>query len=386
MKENILNRVKLLMKYDLKKTYKENLILVEEVDAQNKIILDQLKIAVAYGGTKEKELIDAISKIKDLNQLKVIETNLKPYTGYNTFQEMFNGELYYGDANTANSIKNIFSKLGVKMSFNQGPNYVNKFKVEIPTPATKSTERQDNINYIYCSVRKNIITAKGSQEGVKWDDYVNTYKLTVDEIEVARKYCASKPVTEYPEKSSNAGGTKTGTKTKTVAAPPEFLKDTKGVMAFQDWLDTNKKGWYKGGELNKGRGYGSFGSNTTKAWNSYKDEYMKNKTSGPEIKKITGQTTTQTTTNVTPSITTNLKVPTAPTLTRPNVSGADLYTTLYNNGNIEGAGQNRIKLKVGISPTPENLTKLDEYLSTLGYSRIKQETEKTYGSKYVWSK
>ncbi len=46
---------------------------------------------------------------------------------------------------------------------------------QTPTSTTTNTNnaelRQKNINYIYCSVRKNIITAKGSQEGVKWDRY-----------------------------------------------------------------------------------------------------------------------------------------------------------------------------------------------------------------------
>jgi hypothetical protein len=243
------------------------------------------------------------------------------------------------------------------------------------------TPRQQHINAMYCSLKNGIISAGGGWNGKKWDDYTKGVSATQDEIEIARRKCDG--VTEYP--NSEGKDVKT-LSTVTIVAPPKFLKNTEGVKAFQDWLDINKKGWLNGGELNKKGGYGRFGPSTTKAWNSYKDEYMNNKTSGPEIKKITGQTTTQTTTNVTPPMTTNLKAPTAPTLTRPNVSGSDLYTTLYNNGDIEGAGQNRIKLKIGISPTPENLTKLDEYLSTLGYSRIKQETEKTYGSKYVWSK
>ena len=257
---------------------------------------------------------------------------------------------------------------------------------QTPTSTTTNTNnaelRQKNINYIYCSVRKNIITAKGSQEGVKWDNYVNTYKLTLDEIEIARKACASQPVSEYPEKSSNVGGSKTGTstKTKTVTPPPEFLKNTEGVKAFQDWLDTNKKGWYKGGELNKGRGYGSFGSNTTKAWNAHQNAYIESK----NLKKVGGVerpgSLTPSSTG-TPSITSRP----APNL-QPNVTGDQIYKTLYDGGNIEGAGQNRIKVKIGMTLPNETLTKLDDYLSTLGYNRIKQETEKTYGSKYVWSK
>ncbi len=45
------------------------------------------------------------------------------------------------------------------------------------------------------------------------------------------------------------------------------------VKKFQDWLDVNHPDWLKGGKLNKGRGYGTFGPNTTKAWAKFKDEF-----------------------------------------------------------------------------------------------------------------
>ena len=67
---------------------------------------------------------------------------------------------------------------------------------------------------------------------------------------------------------------------------PLQLKDVNGVKAFQDWLDTNAKGWatgYKDGIINKGQnggGYGKYGPRTIKAWNTYKDKYLKS--SGPQ--------------------------------------------------------------------------------------------------------
>ena len=60
---------------------------------------------------------------------------------------------------------------------------------------------------------------------------------------------------------------------------PSGLTDVKG---FQDWLDKNKPGWaagYKDGIVNKGRGYGTFGPRTKKAWETYKDEFLKVSTS-----------------------------------------------------------------------------------------------------------
>jgi hypothetical protein len=65
-----------------------------------------------------------------------------------------------------------------------------------------------------------------------------------------------------------------GSKTTTL---PTGLTDVKG---FHDWLDKNHPGWHDkyntlGGIVSKG--YGKFGPRTTKAWATYKDEYL-NKT------------------------------------------------------------------------------------------------------------
>ena len=47
----------------------------------------------------------------------------------------------------------------------------------------------------------------------------------------------------------------------------------KDVKRFQDWLDINKPTWLNGRKLDKGRGYGTFGPYTKKAWAQYKTEY-----------------------------------------------------------------------------------------------------------------
>lgn len=55
------------------------------------------------------------------------------------------------------------------------------------------------------------------------------------------------------------------------------------VKAFQDWLDIFYPTWMKGGKLNKGTGYGSFGPSTRK---------MQDKIA--EFEKVTGKSTTAT--------------------------------------------------------------------------------------------
>jgi len=50
----------------------------------------------------------------------------------------------------------------------------------------------------------------------------------------------------------------------------------KNIKMFQDWLDRYYPTWLKGGKLNKGRGYGTFGPNTKSAWSKYKSQYKEN--------------------------------------------------------------------------------------------------------------
>lgn len=85
---------------------------------------------------------------------------------------------------------------------------------------------------------------------------------------------------DTPKTPPSDGSKGTGTAT----AIPSELADAEGVKKFQDWLDTNKKGWatgYPEGVLNKAGGYGRFGPRTSKAWTTHKDEYLKGSTTPP---------------------------------------------------------------------------------------------------------
>jgi hypothetical protein len=94
-------------------------------------------------------------------------------------------------------------------------------------------------------------------------------------INAPTKYLSGKD--EIIEQPTNQPSKKVG---KSGQVPSE-LKDVEGIRKFQDWLDVNRAGWakgYEGGILNKGisrGGYGKFGPRTIKAWNSYKNEYLK---------------------------------------------------------------------------------------------------------------
>jgi hypothetical protein len=80
----------------------------------------------------------------------------------------------------------------------------------------------------------------------------------------------------------------------------------------------------------------------------------------------------------------NLKLPNIKPL---EVTPAQFYNALRDNGNIKGEdGNNRIKYK-GPDLDDTQLGRLDSALTDMGYTRIKQlEDMKRYGSKYVWLK
>jgi hypothetical protein len=71
-----------------------------------------------------------------------------------------------------------------------------------------------------------------------------------------------------------SGGDGGGGGTTQTTMPSEL----KSVTEFQDWLDKNKPGWhdkYNTLGKNTAKGYGKFGPRTSKAWSTYKDEYLK---------------------------------------------------------------------------------------------------------------
>jgi hypothetical protein len=66
------------------------------------------------------------------------------------------------------------------------------------------------------------------------------------------------------------------------------------VKSFQDWMDKNHPNWVNGRSLNKGGGYGNFGQYTSKAWNSYGNEYnskVKNTTQPQQKEDLSKQVT-----------------------------------------------------------------------------------------------
>lgn len=59
------------------------------------------------------------------------------------------------------------------------------------------------------------------------------------------------------------------------------------IKKFQDWMDVKHPNWLDNGtSLNKGFGYGNYGSQTTKAWIKYSTEYLAVPSNKPTSTKV----------------------------------------------------------------------------------------------------
>jgi len=98
------------------------------------------------------------------------------------------------------------------------------------------------------------------------------------------------PTSSTPASSTTASSTSTSstpasstsassTPTSNLSMSNYKLDTTAKVKAFQDWMDAQGKGWInKNGKwvlLNKGAGYGNFGTNTKRVWNIFGKDYIK---------------------------------------------------------------------------------------------------------------
>lgn len=257
--EEKLERIKLMMEYDLKKSLRENSNQILEQSSatapvsnpkpvnqvkkksEEEVIAREINAAAQGFGTDATGFVNATKKIKNAAQFWSINSFLKTISNDNLdFAGLVNDEMEDNNATEVSEIVNHLKKIGI-----------------------------------------------GSTATIKGNSYgVNSFKITsagtVQKPLDSKKIPNKKPVIKKP-----------------VVPTPAELKDSKGIMVFQDWLDKNKSGWatgYVGGVLNKQGGYGKFGPRTQKAWTSFKDEYLKGgqstPTTSPETPEFSGEETT----------------------------------------------------------------------------------------------
>jgi len=108
--------------------------------------------------------------------------------------------------------------------------------------------------------------------------YIKLIKPKLDEMK------AKKAAEEAAKAAASLGSTPAPTSGSTPSrdfntSAPLYRDD---VMKFQDWMDANRPNWVgatnaalsNGRQLNKGEGYGNFGSSTTKAYNKYRTDWL----------------------------------------------------------------------------------------------------------------
>jgi hypothetical protein len=317
------------------------------------------------------------------------------------------------------------------------------------TPAaTNLTDRQKTINFEYCNVKNGKIeNAKSSSNGITWQNYVSTYKITPEEIAVAKPTCPNVVV-------PNVGGGQTGpTPTQRFATTATSLgiqNPKMDVATLQTILNTLNQGGsgltesknsvneelnkmkyilgYQRGRViseqdaaqtqqaatqpaatpkdlirqiqtvlktkynaNLGK-FGAKGDGIDEKWGNLTQTALENalKTIA-DVKQRreteTQQTTTQDTAIQQAAEKGRMEIPQTNNL--PNLPGIqqkqDIYTTLVNNKTLVTRPNGNIVYK-GVDLTSTQRQELETKLKTMGYNLSTDNRDKTYGDKLIFKK
>jgi len=217
--EEALETIKLRMKYDSSKTLTENVGIVDEQGLAGNPMTGQASGGQTYGRTYN---YDTGTKWYD-----VIEKWVKNSSGTKKFKSRDDQFWYYG-------------KDGVIWNFKKDGNFIYSDPDSDPLKGT-------------------------------WVVNGTGFKVSTDDGD---EFDSQDPTGKW-KNSSNTSNTSNTKNTSTPSSIPAELKDVKD---FHDWLDKTHPGWHdKYNTLGKdvAKGYGKFGPRTTKAWATYKDEYLK---------------------------------------------------------------------------------------------------------------
>jgi hypothetical protein len=397
--EEILESIRLRMIYSSSKTLNENLkVIKEQASDENQEILKLLRTgAVGPGGfgTDENSLILAIDKIRDVNHYKQIESeiskNPRNFLNYNSIESILKGELESGNTNIIKDIQGKLKGKGIDLTYDLKPGKdgalgwfePSSIKVNLGNtiPVNPGNSRQQNINNLYCSLSNNRITL-GVNKGKRWDKYVEYYKVTPEEIEVAKSSCTKKGYTPPKPKY-------------TYCKSFPFKQKCKNrlIIEVQSCLG-----------LPKNHQTGNFGPITLKSLNERLKSLGKAETSEITedvyriiIQNCNGSSDIEPSKRTTkpvqldgpkrPSTSIGYDLPTTinagPKLSAPNVSGEQLFKAYLDLKDLYKRGDDWVFK--GDNMTRDNLDKVSQYLRDQGY-RTLEKGDKPYGEKFVWKR
>jgi hypothetical protein len=264
IKEDI-ESIKFMMNYDTRKTLTENREILNEIDFNetNQKIASALWLASTGSGTNPEQIVNSLSQIKTAEQFFDVQNKF-------VAQSTRNGSTYKGIADMINY--EFQSNL-------KSADLTNRILKYLPT-----------INYLINKIPglTSSITPGKKEIG---STPIGTINIQYDKAEhEAAK--AAKVTTDPTKKTTDpkvvGAGSEPTTKKATTPLPiPTQLKDSAGVKKFQEWVVGVK------GDKTILGGYGAdgkFGGRTSKAWNTYGNEYLNPKleTLKPlEVKPIT---------------------------------------------------------------------------------------------------
>jgi hypothetical protein len=149
----------------------------------------------------EDIVVNTIKKYKDKASFKSFVDQYKAITGKDFGSQLILSISPYNDKKEWNDLKTHLASLGVTLgntTTNRGNSSAATFEgldapaALKPEVAKLASDRQKNINAIFCSVKNGTITNPSSQfNNTPWESWKTTYKPTDAEIEVAKKSCSS---------------------------------------------------------------------------------------------------------------------------------------------------------------------------------------------------
>jgi hypothetical protein len=110
-----------------------------------------------------------------------------------------------------------------------------KQNTQIPNPQ----ERQTNITKLYCGLKNGVITT-GKYTNVKWNNYVSDWKVTPNEIEIAKKTCPkSNNLQQYRQQVVDKTNENTKAIQKLLGLPETGVMDSSLLQKINEKLNGN---------------------------------------------------------------------------------------------------------------------------------------------------
>jgi len=196
-KQNIfeeLNKMKNLMHA------KSGTVISEQADMGYDIAT--IKAELDNFNSDEQKIVDILKNYKDKASFQNFVNQYKTKTGKDFGVDVYRAVQPYNDKTEWTDLSNHLKSMGITL----GNNIDNKSKIysatftglDTPEAALKpevaklASDRQKNINNIFCTVKNGIIVNPASKfNNVTWEKWKATYKPTDAELTVAKKSCSS---------------------------------------------------------------------------------------------------------------------------------------------------------------------------------------------------